>query len=113
MLCRKAGFCIGRCMGVDGANALNAISYEGWYYLSTVLADHNRYIISWDLTDTMSAEDVKTTLERAITETGVDDVKARDTASDVIIKKPLSTQSKLNRGRAASDDTYRSRVVIH
>ena len=49
----------------------------GWYYLSTVLDDYSRYIISWDLTDTMSAEDVKTTLESAVALTGVDDVRVR------------------------------------
>lgn len=28
MLCRKVGFCIGRCMGIDGTNACNAVSFE-------------------------------------------------------------------------------------
>jgi 4-hydroxyphenylacetate 3-monooxygenase/4-hydroxybutyryl-CoA dehydratase/vinylacetyl-CoA-Delta-isomerase len=28
MLCRDVGYCIGRCMGVDAVNALNAVSYE-------------------------------------------------------------------------------------
>lgn len=28
MLCRRVGFCIGRCMGVDALNAINAVSYE-------------------------------------------------------------------------------------
>ncbi len=28
MLCRKVGYCIQRCMGVDAVNALNAVSYE-------------------------------------------------------------------------------------
>lgn len=27
-LCQKAGYCIGRCMGVDALNAINAVSYE-------------------------------------------------------------------------------------
>lgn len=27
-LCRKVGFCIGRCMGVDAINAVNAVSFE-------------------------------------------------------------------------------------
>ncbi len=49
----------------------------GWYYLSTVLDDYSRFIISWDLTATMTAEDVKTTLERAIAKTGVEQVKVR------------------------------------
>ena len=28
VLCRKAGYCIQRCMGIDAVNALNAVSYE-------------------------------------------------------------------------------------
>ena len=36
----------------------------GWYYLSTVLDDYSRYIISWSLRSSMSAEDVKATLDR-------------------------------------------------
>jgi 4-hydroxybutyryl-CoA dehydratase / vinylacetyl-CoA-Delta-isomerase len=27
-LCRNTGYCIGRCMGIDGINAVNAVSYE-------------------------------------------------------------------------------------
>ena len=27
-LCQRTGYCIGRCMGVDGLNALNAVSHE-------------------------------------------------------------------------------------
>lgn len=27
-LCRNAGYCIGRCMGIDGINAVNAVSFE-------------------------------------------------------------------------------------
>jgi len=43
----------------------------GWYYLLTVLDDYSRYIIAWDLCKSMKAKDVKKTLERAITRTGV------------------------------------------
>jgi putative transposase len=43
----------------------------GWYYLSTVLDDYSRYIISWKLTTSMGASDVKDTLDQAIDETGV------------------------------------------
>jgi len=49
----------------------------GWYYLSTVLDDHSRYIISWKLFSSMTAEDVKETLDMAIAKTGVDKVKVR------------------------------------
>ena len=47
----------------------------GWYYLSTILDDFSRYIITWLLTDTMAADDVKNTLELAVTKTGMSGVK--------------------------------------
>ena len=46
----------------------------GWYFLSIVLDDYSRYIISWKLTTTMSADDVKLTLDDAIEKTGVGQV---------------------------------------
>jgi len=47
----------------------------GWYYLSKVLDDCSRYIISWRLTITMAAEDVTDTLDDALAKTGVDQIK--------------------------------------
>lgn len=38
----------------------------GWYYLSTILDDYSRYIIHWELCDSMKAEDVKRTVNTAI-----------------------------------------------
>ncbi|KFC19230.1 Fis family transcriptional regulator [Chryseobacterium sp. FH1] len=38
----------------------------GWYYLSTILDDYSRYIIHWELCDSMKAEDVKRTVDTAI-----------------------------------------------
>lgn len=38
----------------------------GWYYLSTILDDYSRYIISWELCSTMKAGDVKSTLNIAL-----------------------------------------------
>ena len=38
----------------------------GWYYLSTVMDDYSRYIISWRLCTSMSAGDVSDTLEDAL-----------------------------------------------
>lgn len=38
----------------------------GWYYLSTILDDYSRYIIHWELCDSMEANDVKRTVETAI-----------------------------------------------
>jgi transposase InsO family protein len=53
------------------------IIHWGWYYLSTVLDDYSRYIISWRLSPTMEAGDVKATLDDAMAVTGVDQVKVR------------------------------------
>ena len=44
----------------------------GWYYLSTILDDFSRYIISWKLCTTMRADDVTDTLELALKASGCD-----------------------------------------
>ena len=49
----------------------------GWYYLSTVLDDFSRYIIAWKLTTSMTALDVKDTLDDAIKNTGVNHIQVR------------------------------------
>jgi len=49
----------------------------GWYFLSTVLDDYSRYIISWRLTTTMAAADVTDTLEDALAATGLSEVRVR------------------------------------
>ena len=49
----------------------------GWYYLSTVLDDFSRYIVSWKLSATMGATDVMETLDEALAITGVDQVKVK------------------------------------
>jgi transposase InsO family protein len=51
------------------------VIHWGWYYLSTVMDDYSRYIISWRLCRTMRSEDVKATLDEAIAKTGAKDVK--------------------------------------
>jgi len=38
----------------------------GWYYLSTILDDYSRYIVHWELCNTMKAEDVQSTVHEAI-----------------------------------------------
>jgi transposase InsO family protein len=47
----------------------------GWYFLSTVLDDYSRYIISWRLTTTMAATDVTDTLEDALKATGLSEAR--------------------------------------
>ena len=49
----------------------------GWFYLSTILDDYSRYIVSWKLRTSMSAEDVKATLDDALARTGIEKVKVR------------------------------------
>ena len=49
----------------------------GWYYLSTVLDDYSRFILSWKLTSSMGASDVKDTLDQAIAVTGVTSVPVK------------------------------------
>lgn len=49
----------------------------GWYYLSTVIDDYSRYILSWKLTTGMAATDVQDTLDAALAFTGVEHVAVR------------------------------------
>lgn len=53
------------------------VVHWGWYYLSTVMDDYSRYILSWRLCSGMSAEDVKATINDAITMSRVDHVYIR------------------------------------
>ena len=46
----------------------------GWFYLSTILDDYSRYIISWKLCTNMRTEDVTDTLELALLASGCDQV---------------------------------------
>ena len=47
----------------------------GWFYLSTILDDYSRYIISWKLCTNMKAEDVTDTLDLALQASGCDQVQ--------------------------------------
>ncbi|KCV82030.1 Fis family transcriptional regulator [Actibacterium atlanticum] len=44
----------------------------GWFYLSTVLDDYSRYIVSWKLCTNMRAQDVTDTLDMALGASGCD-----------------------------------------
>jgi putative transposase len=48
---------------------------RGWYFLSTVLDDYSRYIISWRLTTTMAVSDVTDTLEDALKAAGLSEAR--------------------------------------
>ena len=43
----------------------------GWYYLSTILDDHSRYIVHWKLCKTMTAADVERSVEKALQVAGL------------------------------------------
>ena len=43
----------------------------GWYYLSTILDDYSRYIVHWELCQSMRAEDVERSVEQAISKAGL------------------------------------------
>jgi len=47
----------------------------GWYYLSTVLDDYSRYILSYTLSTTMKAQDAEKTLKIALAKAEIDKVK--------------------------------------
>jgi len=46
----------------------------GWFYLSTILDDYSRYIISWKLCTNMRTQDVTDTLDLALQASGCDQV---------------------------------------
>ena len=49
----------------------------GWFYLSTVLDDYSRYIISWKLCTGMSTSDVQDTLNLALKASGLEQTKVQ------------------------------------
>jgi len=54
------------------------VMHWGWYYLSTVLDDYSRFILSWRLCCGMATDDVKLTLDDAILFTGIRQVTVID-----------------------------------
>jgi putative transposase len=53
------------------------VSGWGWFYLSTILDDFSRYIITWKLCPTMKAQDVTDTLNLALAASGCDRATVR------------------------------------
>jgi transposase InsO family protein len=54
----------------------------GWYYLSTVLDDYSRYIVSWDLRSNMTSQDVIPSVEMALQFAGLTKKNAPKILSD-------------------------------
>ena len=54
----------------------------GWYFLSTVIDDYSRYVISWDLRSNMTSEDVKPSIHEAMNKTGLSKNTAPTLLSD-------------------------------
>jgi putative transposase len=74
----------------------------GWYFLSTILDDYSRYIISWRLTTTMAASDVTDTLEDALKATGLTEARVHhkprllsDNMDPVISQKNSGSGSRI------------------
>lgn len=44
----------------------------GWYYLSTILDDYSRYIVSWELCSSMTSGDVQRSVDQALNKTNFD-----------------------------------------
>lgn len=42
------------------------IIHWGWHYLATILDDHSRYIVAWELCSTMKTEDAESVVEKAL-----------------------------------------------
>ena len=69
----------------------------GWYYLSTVLDDYSRYILAWRLSPTMAATDVQETLEKALAEAKLDQVRVRHRPRLLSDNRPCYVSGDLRR----------------
>jgi transposase InsO family protein len=49
----------------------------GWYYLQTILDDHSRYIVHWELCKGMEHQEVQKLVDEAITIAGLEDAGGR------------------------------------
>jgi transposase InsO family protein len=54
----------------------------GWYYLSTIIDDFSRFIITWDLCSQMTSNDVKPSVNKALQFTGLTKENAPKLLSD-------------------------------
>ena len=42
------------------------VVHWGWYYLTTILDDYSRYIITWELCRTMRSDDAERVVSKAL-----------------------------------------------
>ena len=54
----------------------------GWYYLSTIIDDYSRFIITWDLRSQMTSKDVMPSVDKALQFTGLNKENAPKLLSD-------------------------------
>jgi putative transposase len=54
----------------------------GWYYLSTIIDDYSRFIITWDLREHMTSKDVMPSVDEALKFTGLTKENAPKLLSD-------------------------------
>lgn len=78
----------------------------GWYYLSTVMDDYSRYIISWRLCRTMGAADVAATLQDALEATGLDSASVRHRPRLLSDNGPCYVSSELKAWLKDSEMTH-------
>jgi putative transposase len=50
----------------------------GWYYLISVLDDHSRMILAWELKTDMTAQSISDVVEQAVEWTGMKNVPVED-----------------------------------
>ncbi len=85
----------------------------GWYYLSTVMDDYSRYILSWKLFSTMSTADVKNVLDMAIEKTGIDTVNVHHRPRLLSDNGPCYLSAELKEYLAERDISHTRAAPFH
>ena len=84
----------------------------GWYFLSMILDDYSRYIITWCLTTTMAAADVTDTLEDALKATGLSEARVRHKPRLLSDNAPCYISGEL-KSWLKSQDIEHTRGALH
>ena len=85
----------------------------GWYFLSTVLDDYLRYIITWRLTTTMAAPMSPDTLEDALKATGLSEARVQHKPRLLLDKGPCSISSNLKNWLKSQDIEHTRGAPYH